>query len=26
MKIEYAPERGRGFVRPGETEKQQNWG
>ncbi|EOO6131055.1 hypothetical protein OOZ07_RS13750, partial [Escherichia coli] len=24
MKIEYAPERGRGFVRPGETEKQQN--
>ncbi|EPP4929643.1 hypothetical protein ACUSRE_003921, partial [Escherichia coli] len=23
MKIEYAPERGRGFVRPGETEKQQ---
>ncbi|EOA5123585.1 hypothetical protein ACURKM_004798, partial [Escherichia coli] len=25
MKIEYAPERGRGFVRPGETEKQQNW-
>ncbi|EOP3244366.1 hypothetical protein ACTHIT_002407, partial [Escherichia coli] len=21
MKIEYAPERGRGFVRPGETEK-----
>ncbi|END4887444.1 hypothetical protein ABL689_004539 [Escherichia coli] len=26
MKIEYTPERGRGFVRPGETEKQQNWG
>lgn len=26
MKIEYAPERGRGFVRPGETGKQQNWG
>ncbi|EET2908134.1 hypothetical protein FJT16_001211 [Escherichia coli] len=26
MKIEYAPEHGRGFVRPGETEKQQNWG
>ncbi|EFF9214225.1 hypothetical protein BKZ64_000333 [Escherichia coli] len=26
MKIEYALERGRGFVRPGETEKQQNWG
>lgn len=26
MKIEYAPERGRGFVRPSETEKQQNWG
>ncbi|EFC8881508.1 host cell division inhibitor Icd-like protein [Escherichia coli] len=26
MKIEYAPERGRGFVRHGETEKQQNWG
>lgn len=26
MKIEYAPERGRGFVRLGETEKQQNWG
>ncbi|EOL1973058.1 hypothetical protein ACHLDS_RS28265, partial [Escherichia coli] len=25
MKIEYTPERGRGFVRPGETEKQQNW-
>lgn len=25
MKIEYAPERGRGFVRPGETGKQQNW-
>ncbi|EOA7607758.1 hypothetical protein ACIMSB_004909, partial [Escherichia coli] len=24
MKIEYTPERGRGFVRPGETEKQQN--
>ncbi|EOJ4137087.1 hypothetical protein ACVNFK_004927, partial [Escherichia coli] len=23
MKIEYTPERGRGFVRPGETEKQQ---
>ncbi|EPJ2656033.1 hypothetical protein ACT8OH_003432, partial [Escherichia coli] len=22
MKIEYTPERGRGFVRPGETEKQ----
>ncbi|HFO5391626.1 TPA: hypothetical protein ACHJ84_004371, partial [Escherichia coli] len=21
MKIEYTPERGRGFVRPGETEK-----
>ena len=26
MKIEYTPERGRVFVRPGETEKQQNWG
>ncbi|HAH5418407.1 TPA: hypothetical protein HH703_002986 [Escherichia coli] len=26
MKIEYAPERGRGFVRPGETGKPQNWG
>ncbi|EGE3895164.1 TPA: host cell division inhibitor Icd-like protein [Escherichia coli] len=26
MKIEYTPERGRGFVRPSETEKQQNWG
>ncbi|EFE3177030.1 hypothetical protein CJP61_000992 [Escherichia coli] len=26
MKIEYTPERRRGFVRPGETEKQQNWG
>ncbi|HBA8729784.1 TPA: ash family protein, partial [Escherichia coli] len=26
MKIEYTPERGQGFVRPGETEKQQNWG
>lgn len=26
MKIEYTPERGRGFVRLGETEKQQNWG
>lgn len=25
MKIEYAPERGRGFVRPSETGKQQNW-
>ncbi|EHE3981352.1 hypothetical protein JM741_000019 [Shigella flexneri] len=26
MKIEYTPERGRGFVRPGETGKPQNWG
>ena len=26
MKIGYTPERGRGFVRPGETGKQQNWG
>ncbi|HBC9789602.1 TPA: host cell division inhibitor Icd-like protein [Escherichia coli] len=25
MKIEYTPECGQGFVRPGETEKQQNW-
>ncbi|ENA5101021.1 hypothetical protein ABGR80_005050, partial [Escherichia coli] len=25
MKIGYTPERGRGFVRPGETGKQQNW-
>ncbi|ENT2457226.1 hypothetical protein ACSJGF_004822, partial [Escherichia coli] len=25
MKIEYTPERGRGFVRPGETGKPQNW-
>ncbi|EPM5157554.1 hypothetical protein ACTHIN_004791, partial [Escherichia coli] len=24
MKIEYTPERGRGFVRPGETGKPQN--
>ncbi|HAU9392139.1 TPA: ash family protein [Escherichia coli] len=26
MKIEYTPERGRGFVSPGETGKPQNWG
>ncbi|HFO8765835.1 TPA: hypothetical protein ACHK2Y_001857, partial [Escherichia coli] len=26
MKIEYTPERWRGFVRPGETGKPQNWG
>ncbi|EKY7017320.1 host cell division inhibitor Icd-like protein [Escherichia coli] len=26
MNIEYTPERGRGFVRPGETGKPQNWG